>query len=460
MYDVIVVGARVAGSSTAMLLARKGFKVLLLDRATFPSDTLSTHQVQLPGVARLERWGLLDRVVASGAPATRHVRFDAAGTVLEGHYPAFGGVDVLYSPRRTILDKILVDAAREAGAEVREGFVVEEVLMDHGHVTGIRGRVRGRRKRSTPVTEAAQLVVGADGKHSLVADAVRPQAYNQRPVLSMGFYTYWEGVPIEGNEFYVRDRCLIVACPTNDGLVMTYVTQPVDEYRLFRSDVEGNFLKMLDLAGDLGERVRCGRRAGRFRGTTDLPNFFRKPHGPGWALVGDAGLVMDPITGQGIGHAFRDAELLTGAICAGFDGQQPLDAALASYEQKRNREALPMFEFTMNLASYRPPRVQERVLFASLAGNQPETDRFLGVLTGAVSPRDYFTPGNLLKIIGVRGISNVMLNKLRVPYPQAPNRERWRRNVTRSPRSLALANTNDQILLARNKARQTEKGVR
>src|SRR5215213_1787072 len=176
MYDVIVVGARVAGSSTAMLLARKGFKVLLLDRATFPSDTLSTHQVQLPGVARLKHWGLLDRVdrvISSGAPATRHVRFDAAGSVLEGHYPAFGGVDALYSPRRTILDKILVDAAREAGVAVREGFVVEEVLTDDGHVTGIRGRVRDRRKSSTTVTEAARLVVGADGKRSLVADAVR-----------------------------------------------------------------------------------------------------------------------------------------------------------------------------------------------------------------------------------------------------------------------------------------------
>src|SRR5215218_6287775 len=119
MYDVVIVGARPAGSSTAMLLARKDFKVLLLERATFPSDTLSTHQVQLPGVARLKRWGLLDRVIASGAPATCHVRFDAAGSVLEGHYPAFGGVDALYSPRRTILDTILVDAARGRGRSTR-----------------------------------------------------------------------------------------------------------------------------------------------------------------------------------------------------------------------------------------------------------------------------------------------------------------------------------------------------
>jgi len=425
MYDVIVVGARVAGSSTAMLLARKGFKVLLLDRAIFPSDTLSTHQVQLPGVARLERWGMLDRVIASGAPATRHVRFDAAGSVLEGHYPARRGVDALYSPRRTIPDKILVDAACEAGATVREGFVVEEVLTDDGHVTGIRGRVRNRKMSSTTVCEAARMVVGADGKCSHVADAVHAQLYNQRPALSMGFYTYWEDVPIKGNEMYVRDRCLIIACPTNDGVVMTYITTPVDEFRHFRSDVEGNFLQILDLAGDLGERVRCGRRAGRFRGTIDLPNYFRKAHGSGWALVGDAGLVMDPITSQGIAHAFRDAELLADAICTGFSRQQPLDAALAGYEQKRNREALPMYEFTMDLASYRPSKAEERVLFASLVGNQPETDRFLGVLTGVVPMRGYFAPGNLLKIIGVGGMAKVLLKKRRVPHPRAaPYRER------------------------------------
>jgi 2-polyprenyl-6-methoxyphenol hydroxylase-like FAD-dependent oxidoreductase len=298
---------------------------------------------------------------------------------------------------------------------VREGFVVEEVLTDDGHVTGIRGRVRDRKKSSTTVSEKARLVVGADGKRSLVADAVRAETYNERPVLSMGFYTYWEGVPIEGNEMYVRDRCLIFACPTNEGLVMTYITRPVDEFHLFRSDVEGNFLKTLDLAGDLGERVRCGWPAGRFRGTTDLPNIFRKPHGPGWALVGDAGLVMDPITGQGIGHAFRDAELLADAIYAGFDGRQPLDTALAGYERKRNQEALPMYEFTTDLASFRPPNAEERVLFASLVGNQPEIDRFLGVLTGVVPIREYFVPGKLLKIIGVRGISKVLLNKFRVP---------------------------------------------
>ena len=143
MYDVIIVGARVAGSSTAMLLAGKGLRVLLVDRATFPSDTLSTHQVQLPGGARLRRWGLLDQVVASGAPAARKVRFDAGPVVLQGRYPAFEGVDAVYSPRRTVLDALLLEAARAAGAEVREQFIVEELdgrgRPGHRHPRALQG---------------------------------------------------------------------------------------------------------------------------------------------------------------------------------------------------------------------------------------------------------------------------------------------------------------------------------
>ncbi|HTP11880.1 MAG TPA: FAD-dependent oxidoreductase, partial [Anaerolineae bacterium] len=142
MYDVIVVGARVAGSATAMLLARKGYKVLLVDKATFPSDTMSTHQVQLPAIARLKHWGLLDKVIASNAPATRQVKFDIGPIVLHGKFPQFEGVDALYSPRRYILDKILIDAAVEAGVELRENFIVDEILRDDDRVTGIRGHAK------------------------------------------------------------------------------------------------------------------------------------------------------------------------------------------------------------------------------------------------------------------------------------------------------------------------------
>jgi 2-polyprenyl-6-methoxyphenol hydroxylase-like FAD-dependent oxidoreductase len=411
MYDVIVVGARVAGASTALLLARKGLRVLAVDQATFPSDTLSTHQVQLPGVARLKRWGLLDQVVASNAPATRRVRFDPGPVVLAGQFPAFQGVDALYSPRRTVLDHMLVGAAREAGAEVRENFVVEEIIMNDGRVAGIRGHEKG----GAAITERARLVVGADGKHSAVAKAAGASSYHEKPACTLAFYTYWQGVPVEGGEIYGRGPRAIGVWPTNDGLVMTYVAWPAAEFAAFRADVEGNFLKTLDLAGDVGQRVRSGTRVAPIRGTVDLPNYFRVPCGPGWALVGDAGLVMDPITGQGISDAFRDAELLAEAIDAGFGGRQPLEAALAGYQRTRDREALPMYEFTTDLASFRPPRVEDHVLFASLAGKPAEIDRFLGVLTGAVPLREYLAPGNLLKVIGARGMAKVMLSKFRPP---------------------------------------------
>jgi 2-polyprenyl-6-methoxyphenol hydroxylase-like FAD-dependent oxidoreductase len=173
-YDAIVVGARCAGSPTAMLLARKGYKVLVVDRATFPSDTVSTHIVHPPGVAALRRWGLLDRLVATGCPPIDTYAFDFGPFTLAGA-PGTDEAPVAYGPRRTVLDKLLVDAASEAGAEVRERFTVEEVVVEDGQVTGVRGHGRGGRT----VTERARVVVGADGRHSLVARAVRPERYHE-----------------------------------------------------------------------------------------------------------------------------------------------------------------------------------------------------------------------------------------------------------------------------------------
>jgi flavin-dependent dehydrogenase len=348
----------------------------------------------VPGVARLARWGLLDRLLAAGTPPTRRVRFDP-GVVLEGQFPEFEGVDAMMSPRRTLLDAILVDAARDAGAEVREGFPVDEVLVEDGRVTGIRGR---------GIEERAPLVIGADGKHSLLAKAVGAPAYNEKPALTMAYYTYWEGVPLEGGEIYGRCRSGVGAWPTNDGLVMTYMAWPHRDFQAFKSDVEGNFLATLDLCGDLGERIRSGRRVDRFYGTADLPNRFRRPYGPGWALVGDAGLVMDPITGRGIGDAFRDAELLTEAIVRGDD--------LATYERRRNEAALPDYEFTTELASFTPSKPEERLLFEALSRRPDDVTRFLGVMTGTEPMAAFFNPRNVTRLLGARGMAKLLLGKL------------------------------------------------
>jgi 2-polyprenyl-6-methoxyphenol hydroxylase-like FAD-dependent oxidoreductase len=409
MYDVIVVGARVAGSATAMLLARQGLKVLAVDRAAFPSDTLSTHQVQLPGIARLERWGLLGGIVAAGTPATPRVRFDAGPVVLSGTYPVFEGIDALYSPRRTLLDAILVEAAREAGAEVRERFVVQEVVCADGRVTGIRGRASG----GASLLEEAGLVVGADGRHSLVAKAVGAGRYHEQPARTFGYYTYWDGLPLDGGEMYGRDRRLIGAWPTNDGLVMTYVAGPIDEFHAFRADLENSLLASLDLAGDLGERARSARRAERISGTAYTANYFREAHGSGWALVGDAGLAMDPVTGQGISDALRDAELLAESICAAAADGAPLDSGLDRYERARNAAVKPMYDFTVDLASFPPPRIEQQLLFTALARDPDEVQRFLGVLAGAAPIDEFFAPRNLRRLIGLRGFARIAGSKVR-----------------------------------------------
>jgi 2-polyprenyl-6-methoxyphenol hydroxylase-like FAD-dependent oxidoreductase len=413
MYDVIIVGARVAGASTAMLLARRGVKVLVVDRATFPSDTLSTHQVQLPGVARLARWGVLDPVLAAGTPVTRGVRFDQGDTVITGQYPAYQGVEVMCSPRRTLLDRVLADAARAAGAEVRENFAVEEILGD-GEVTGVRGREKG----APAVTEQARLVIGADGKHSLVAKAVNARAYRAGPPRSIAFYTYWADVPARDGsppgtgEIYGRPGCAVGAWPTNDGLLMTYLAWPAARFDEFRLDVEGNFLRTLDAVG-LGERIRAGRRAERFRGTPDLPSYLRQPYGPGWALVGDAGLLLDPITGQGISHAFRDAELLADAVADGLGGIRPLAEALARYHRARDRAARPMYDFTARLAGVNPPGPAEMALFRALARRQEDSDMFLGVLAGSIPLRQFMSPRTMVRLVGASGFARLMLGQAR-----------------------------------------------
>jgi 2-polyprenyl-6-methoxyphenol hydroxylase-like FAD-dependent oxidoreductase len=386
-----------------MLLARKGMRVLVLDRATFPSDTLSTHQVQLPGVARLRRWGVLDSVAASGAPPARHVVFDQGSVVLEGHFPTFEGVDAVYSPRRTVLDAILVDAAREAGAEVREDFIVEGLITEGRRVTGIRGAAKG----GAAVTEHARIVIGADGKHSMVAAEVGAAPYKETPPLSAGFYTYWEGVPVSGGELYGRDRRAFGAWPTNDGLTMTFASWPISEFDEVRTDVEGHFLRTADLAGDLGERLRAGRRVERFRGSPDLPNAIRTPYGPGWALVGDAGLVMDPVTGQGIGHAFGDADLLSDALEEGLGGGRPLADAMAEFQATRDRERMPMYEMTLELASFSRTSEEGAVLFGALAKSQERIDQFLGTITGAVPMDDFFSSRNLMRMVGFRGMARL-----------------------------------------------------
>jgi flavin-dependent dehydrogenase len=396
MYDAIIVGARVAGSPLGMLLARKGYRILLLDRATFPSDTISTHHIHQPGVSRLKRWGLLNKVRSSNVPPTTEIRFEIGPFALLGAPPPSEGSTEAFAPRRKVLDKILVDAAVEAGAELRERFSVEELTTSDGVVTGIRGRDHG----GSLVTEKARIVVGADGARSFVAESAQAPVYNDKGMLTINYYTYWSGVQLRGVELYVREGQLIVADKTNDGLVMVTVVWPKAEFNRVRSNIEFEYMRAIEEhAPALAERLRSGRREERFAGTGFLPNHFRKPYGAGWALVGDAGYVKDPITAQGITNSFSHAEMLAEALDQSFSGKRDMIVALDEYERRRNEEVMAMFEHTTQLAGLAPPTAEMIALFEALRSNQTETNRFLGTVTGTVPVEQFFSPENVGRII-------------------------------------------------------------
>lgn len=395
-YDAIVVGARCAGSPTAMLLARRGYKVLVVDRSTFPSDTISTHLIHPPGVAVLHRWGLLDRLIATGCPPIDTYMFDFGPFALSGS-PGMAGSPVSYAPRRTVLDKLLVDAASEAGAEVREAFTVEDVVIEDGRVTGIRGHARSGGKT---VTERARVVVGADGRNSLVARAVRPEQYNEKPPILQGYYSYWSGLPMGGRfETYVRPLRGFAAWPTHDDLTLIIGGWPVAEAEANKTDVEGNFIKMLDLAPEFADRVRSARREARFSGTA-VPNFFRKPYGPGWALVGDAAYNKDFITAQGMQDAFRDAELCATALDETFTGARDFAVAMGDYQSTRDNDVMPMYEFTTQLATLEPPPPELQQLLGAINGNREAMDAFMRVTAGATSPAEFFSEENIGRLLG------------------------------------------------------------
>ena len=278
-YDAIVVGARCGGSPTAMLLARNGYRVLLVDKASFPSDTMSTHLAHPPAVAALARWGILERLEATNCPPITRYSFDFGPVTVSGSPRPANGAANAYCPRRIVLDALLVEAAVSAGAELREAFTVEEVVVDDGRVTGIRGHAKG----GDTVTERAQVVIGADGKHSLVAKAVQPERYNEMPKLTPSYYAYWSGLPTDAFEYSSAPSRAVVGrrIPTHDDLTCVVQGWPQSEFAANRKDVEGTYMKSFELAPAFAERIHGATREARFVGTGDLPGFFYKPYGPG-----------------------------------------------------------------------------------------------------------------------------------------------------------------------------------
>lgn len=342
-YDAIIVGARAAGAATAMLLARKGLSVLAVDRARYGSDTLSTHALMRTAVVQLSRWGLLDRVKESGAPPVTCVTFHYPGEIVPVELASSGGIDALFAPRRTVLDRILADAAREAGAEVKFGVVVDDLRRDSSQrVTGI----SARDEQGEQLELEADIVVGADGIRSIVAQSagakLRRRAKNSGAVV----YGYFAGVDAEGYEWAYAPGVSAGLIPTNDGEVCVFVGGAEDDFRhrVF-PDLDNRFPQLLAQASPgIAETVARGEKVSRFRGFAGVSGFIRDSVGRGWALVGDAGYFRDPITTHGISDAFRDAELLARAIA----GEMPLGA----FQEMRDSVIEPVFDVTDRIAGY------------------------------------------------------------------------------------------------------------
>jgi 2-polyprenyl-6-methoxyphenol hydroxylase-like FAD-dependent oxidoreductase len=379
-----------------MLLARRGYRVLLVDKGSFPSDTISTHLIWPHGAELLDRWGLLDRLAATGCPPVAlNMTFDVGPFALKGGVTSTNGGRGGFCPRRTVLDRILVDAAVESGVELREGFTVEQLEWDGDRVGGIKGRSRA----GAHVAERARIVIGADGAHSCVARAVRAPEYDVKPPLATYYYSYYAGFEAEDLEQYVRAFQGAACFPTNDGLTLIAAVWPSRRFNEVRADVEAHVRKVHESTPSVADRLQRATREEKWVGTAGVANYFRKPYGPGWALVGDAGYDKDPITAQGISDAFIDAADLAEALDAGFSGRIALEDALADYHARRDQRAKPMYEFTCQLATLEPPPPPMQQLFAALRGNQEATNQFYSALTGSLPLPAFMNPENIGRII-------------------------------------------------------------
>jgi flavin-dependent dehydrogenase len=332
--------------------------------------------------AALARWHLLDDLAATGCPAIEEVNLHFGPVRIQGRPEPVEGTAAMFCPRRTILDKLLVDAACRAGAEFREAALVRDVIIDDDRRAA---GVRATGPEGNSFEERTRIVVGADGMNSSVARAVNAPTNRSHPALTCGFYAYWGGVPTNGVEFYVRRGRDILVFPTHDGLTCIWAGRANGEWPTYRADIEATYFATLDPS--LLDRVRAGTRASPFRGTHRLLNFYRECAGPGWALVGDAAYHRDPLTGMGIGDAFLGAQLLANALQSGLEGD--LDTALATYRSEFQESTSALFDYTLASAELKDPTPQVP-LYRAIADRSDMTQRLLNVLGGSASFRSLF----------------------------------------------------------------------
>lgn len=349
-YDAVIVGARVAGASLGVLLARQGRRVLLLDREEFPSDTLSTHYIHPFSVPILDQLGVLDDLLAAGFREIRRVRTGIGDCVFEG--PITPGDGFGLAPRRNVLDSLLQDEAVRHGAELWTRTAAESVLVEDGTVTGVRAGGRDVRGR---------VVVGADGKASKVAGWVGAESYREVPPLRPAYYGYYHGVaplPETAVELYFGGDVIGFLFPMRPGECCLALELQPDDFDEFRHDPQAVFEQRYRKLPGMESRLHGAELEGKLKGTKGVANFFRVPYGPGWALTGDAACLKDPATGFGIGDALAQAILLADAFGTWFDGAD-WDETMAAYHGQRDEQLLPLYEATLEHARMGDPSAEQ-----------------------------------------------------------------------------------------------------
>jgi 2-polyprenyl-6-methoxyphenol hydroxylase-like FAD-dependent oxidoreductase len=295
-----------------------------------------------------------------------------------------------YAPRRSVLDPILLNAAIREGVEFRPDFRVTALTFDADRADNVRVH-----SNATIAVETARIVIGADGRNSQIARMVNAGGYDVVQPLQGTYFAYWRNVKLDRLELHVRPGRGIYAFPTNDELTLVGVNWAIADFKSAIADLDASYrLAIANCAPDLNMRLEGGSRESRFIGGA-IGNFLRKPWGSGWALVGDAGLTMDPCTAAGINNAFRDVELLVEAVTAGLSGTHPMPDALAGYHAARDAASKPIYDFTCELAAFAPPSPAMAALLGSLMGNAEQTSRLLGVLAQTISPPDFFSPDRI-----------------------------------------------------------------
>jgi len=442
--DAIVVGARCAGSAAATALARAGRSVLALDRGRFPSDTLSTHLLFLGGVVELQRLGALARVEQLGAPRLTEAsmgwgRYEAAGS-----YTPVDGIDFGLCVRRPGLDEALVETARDAGAEVREKASVRDLLWEGDRVAGVTYHDEDGEDHEV----RAPLVVGADGRRSLVARSVGAEEPQLESANGRGcYFAYWRdggAGPRSTASQWRKGHELVTAFPCDDNLLLVLLMPPVDRHHEFADDLQGEYERTVASVPQLAERLQGATRETKVRHTISTASYFRRSHGPGWALAGDAGHFKDPVTAQGIRDALRFGRLLGELAAPALDDPRALDRALGEWESRRNSECLPMYQWTNRLGRAESMSAIEAELYRRADADPELGTHLLDILARTRAPGSVLTTPRKASLAlaaarrgpaGRRAVAGEVVRELRDVTAERAERVRFglRRGFPRQP---------------------------